>query len=276
MKRTLMVTALAFALAPVAAFATPTPAQLASKDCAALRAKMGATPFVQAFGSVGTSNAFGKCVSKLVHLEQANASSANSLCRAEQADPNFSSTHAGKTFVQFYGTGNDGKNAFSRCVTLKTQSSRTAEQTELNPARTCSALKTRLGSSMFARSFGTNQTHRNAFGKCVSMVARFESTSVVNAASACLSELNDASFATSHDGKTFAQFYGTNSDLSNAFGNCVAKKLGAATAKLQASLSTASKACRALRTSDPAGFRSKYGSRPNAFAKCVVAQAHAK
>src|SRR5438094_6283807 len=70
MKKTLIVTALAFALAPVAAFATPTPAQLASKDCAALRAKIGVTPFAQAFGSVGTSNAFGKCVSKLAQLER--------------------------------------------------------------------------------------------------------------------------------------------------------------------------------------------------------------
>lgn len=266
----MIVTALAFVLAPVAAFAAPTPAQLASKDCAALRAKMGATPFAQAFGSAGTSNAFGKCVSKFVQVERANVSSANSLCRAEQADPNFASTHDGKTFAQFYGTGTQ-KNAFGRCVTLKTQSSRTVEQAELNPARTCSALKTRLGSPLFAQAFGTNQNHRNAFGKCVSLVARSQSSSVVNAASACLSELNDSSFATTHGGKTFAQFYGTNTDLSNAFGNCVAKKLETATTKLQASLSNAAKTCSAMRRSDPNGFRTKYGSRPNAFAKCVVA-----
>src|SRR5438477_311237 len=161
----------AFALAPVAAFATPTPAQQAAKDCAALRAKMGVSPFVQAFASPGTSN---------------------------------------------------------------------------------------------------------AFGKCVSMVPRSQSTSVINAATMCLSELNDANFADSHGGKTFAQVYGTNTDLSNAFGNCVAQKVQAATTKLQASLTSASKTCRAMRSSDPAGFRSKYGSRSNAFAKCVVAQAHTK
>ena len=269
MKKTMILTALALALAPAAALATPTPAQLASKDCAALRAKMGVTPFAQAFGSAGSSNAFGKCVSKLAGLERANATSANSLCRAEQEDLTFAATHGGKTFVQFYGTGT-GKNAFARCVSLKTQNSRTVEQTGLNPAQTCRALRTTL-SALFAPAFGTNQNHRNAFGKCVSMVARFQSTSVVNAASACLSELNDASFATSHDGKTFAQFYGTNTDLSNAFGKCVAKKLEAATTKLQMSLSNASKTCQGLKRSDPNGFRTKYGSRPNAFAKCVVA-----
>jgi len=270
MKKTLIVTALAFALAPVAAFATPTPAQLASKDCAALRAKIGVTPFAQAFGSVGTSNAFGKCVSKLAQLERANATSSNSLCRTEQEDLTFAATHGGKTFVQFYGTGT-GKNAFARCVSLKTQNSRIVEQAELNPAQTCRALRTSLRAALFAQAFGTNQNHRNAFGKCVSLVARSQSTSVVNAASACLSELNDASFAASHDGKTFAQFYGTNTDLSNAFGKCVAKKLEAATTKLQTSLSNASKTCQGLKRSDPSGFRTTYGSRPNAFAKCVVA-----
>ena len=275
MKRLVLTAALACVLAPVAAFAAPTPAQQAAKDCAALRAKMGATAFAQAFGSPGTSNAFGKCVSKLAQVEQANVTSANSLCRAEQADPNFASAHGGKTFTQFYGTGN-GRNAFGNCVSLKARSSSKAEQSELNPARTCSGLRTKLGRPLFAVAFGTNANHRNAFGKCVSLVARSQSTSVVNAATACLSELNDPGFAAAHGGKTFAQFYGTNSDLSNAFGNCVAQKLGAATAKLQASLSNASKTCRALRKSDPAGFRSKYGSRPNAFAKCVVAQAHAK
>src|ERR671937_1382015 len=105
MKRLLILTALAFALAPVAALAAPSPAKQAAKDCAALRAKMGATAFAQAFGSPGTSNAFGKCVSKLAQVEQANTTSANSLCRAEQNDPNFAATHDGKTFAQFYGTG---------------------------------------------------------------------------------------------------------------------------------------------------------------------------
>ncbi len=270
MKKAMILTALALVLAPAAAFATPTPAQQAAKDCAALRAKMGVTPFAQAFGSAGTSNAFGRCVSKLVQVERANVSSANSLCRAEQADITFAASHGGKTFVQFYGTGS-GKNAFSRCLSLKAQSSRTVEQRELNPAQTCSALRTRLAAPLFAQAFGTNQSHRNAFGKCVSLVARSQSTSVVNAASACLDELNDASFAVSHGAKTFAQFYGTNTDLSNAFGKCVAKKLEAATTKLQTSLVNASKTCRDLRRNDSNGFRSTYGSRPNAFAKCVIA-----
>jgi hypothetical protein len=274
MKKLTILVALAFALAPVATFAAPTPAKQAAKDCASLRAKIGVTAFVQAFGSAGTANAFGKCVSKLAQAERANLTSANSLCSAEQADPTFAVTHGGKTFVQFYGTGN-GKNAFRRCVSLKMQSSSKAEQSGMNPSRSCRAMKTTMG-AMFAPSFGTNANHRNAFGKCVSLVARFQSTAVINAASTCLGEVNDATFAATHGGKTFAQFYGTNADLSNAFGNCVATKLGAATTKLQSSFASASKTCRAMRTNDPAGFRTKYGNRPNAFAKCVVANAHVK
>ena len=119
MKKSMILLALAFALGPAAAFATPTPAQQASKDCASLRAKTGATAFAQAFGSAGTSNAFGKCVSKFTQVERANSTSANSLCSAEQADTSFAAAHGGKTFVQFYGKGND-RNAFGQCVSLKT------------------------------------------------------------------------------------------------------------------------------------------------------------
>jgi hypothetical protein len=270
MKKTLMIVALAFALAPVAAYATPTPAQQASKDCASLRAKTGTTAFAQAFGTAGTSNAFGKCVSKFTQAERANSTSANTLCTAEQSDANFAAAHGGKTFAQFYGKGND-KNAFGNCVSLKTSSSVKAEQAALNPARTCSGLHTTLGASLFAQAFGTNQKHRNAFGKCVSLVARGQSTSTVTAATACLSELNDTSFAASHGDKTFAQVYGTNTDLSNAFGNCVAQNLGTATTTLKTSLTTASKTCRNLRNTNATGFSNTYGTRPNAFAKCVVA-----
>jgi hypothetical protein len=275
MKKSIVLVALAFVLAPAAAYATPTPAQQASKDCASLRAKTGATAFTQAFGTAGTSNAFGKCVSKFTPVERANTTSANTLCTAEQADPNFAAAHGGMTFVAFYGKGND-KNAFRNCVSLKTRNSVKVEQAGLNPAQACSALKTRMGTPLFAQAFGTNANHRNAHGKCVSLVARSQSTSVVNAATACMSELNDTGFADSHGSKTFAQFYGTNTDLSNAFGNCVADKLKAATTTLQTSLASASKTCRSMRNTNPTGFHNTYGTRSNAFAKCVVAHTQTK
>lgn len=264
----------ALALAPLAALATPRPAQAAAKDCSALRAKIGNLAFAQAFG--GGSNAFGNCVAKLARFEQADLSSANALCRAEQADPNFAATHDGKTFVEFYGTGAKHKNAFGNCVSLKARNSSTTGRSGMNPARACAALRTRMTATLFKQSFGTNANHSNAFGKCVSIVARAQSTNLVTAAEACLAESTDPNFASAHGGKSFQQFYGTNADLSNAFGNCVLKKLQASSAKLTQALVKASKTCKALRRSDPATFRQQYGSRPNAFAKCVSAQAKLK
>jgi hypothetical protein len=274
MRKLIVCAVVALALAPVAALATTKPAQAASKDCSALRAKIGSAAFTQAFG--GGANAFGVCVSKLTRFEQAGLSSANALCRAEQADPNFAAGHGGKTFAEFYGSGAKHKNAFGNCVSRKARNSSASGQSGLNPARACVALRTRMTAALFKQSFGTNANHSNAFGKCVSIVARAQSTDLVTAADACLAEASDAGFAAAHGGKTFQQFYGTNADLSNAFGNCVLKKLQASTAKLTTALVKASKTCKSMRRLDPANFRQKYGSRPNAFAKCVSAQSKQK
>lgn len=274
MRKLIICAVVTFALAPLAALATTAPARAASKDCAALRAKIGSAAFDQAFG--GGSNAFGSCVAKLARLEQANLSSADALCRAEQADPNFASSHDGKSFAQFYGTGAKHKNAFGNCVSLKARSSSAAAQSGLNPARACAALRVRMTKAVFKQSFGTNANHSNAFGKCVSIVARAQAGDAVAAAQACLAEASDASFASTHNNQSFQQFYGTNADLSNAFGNCVLKKLQASNAKLAQALTNASRSCKAMRRSDPTGFRQKYGARPNAFAKCVSAQAKVK
>ena len=276
MRTMILSLALGLVLAPVAALAatTPTAAQLANQDCKALRATIGATAFTQAYG--GTSAAFGKCVSKLAVAARANLSSANSLCKAEQADANFAATHAGKTFDVFYGTGAQHKNAFGNCVSLKVRSSQSAVEHGWNPSRACASLRTTMTRPTFNQSFGTNANHSNAFGKCVSVVARAQSGNLVEAAQACLAESTDTGFASSHQSKTFQQYYGKNKDLSDAFGNCVLQKLQASTAQLTKSLSTAAATCKSMRRSDPTGFRVQYGSKPNAFAKCVSAHAKLK
>ncbi len=76
--------------------------------------------------------------------------------------------------------------------------------------------------------YGTNVNHRNAFGKCVS--GKVQSTeaqqqeNLQNAAQQCRAERGDASFAASHDGKSFTDFYGKNHNKKNAFGKCVSQK----------------------------------------------------
>jgi hypothetical protein len=89
----------------------------AAKECQAEKAK--------------GKNAFGKCVSAKAREQKAADDSedaqevqefknAAKQCQAESADPNFASTHDGKTFEQFYGTNKNGRNAFGKCVSSKT------------------------------------------------------------------------------------------------------------------------------------------------------------
>ena len=73
MRRILVIALLAFAVAPVAASVAaggPNATTNASASCTALKAKMGATTFAQAYTS------FGRCVSALTSVEQANIAAA--------------------------------------------------------------------------------------------------------------------------------------------------------------------------------------------------------
>ena len=80
-----------------------------------------------------------------------------------------------------------------------------------NGARSCQALKaapTGLGEAMFKTTYGTNADKSNALGKCVSAWTQTEHQNRHAAETACKAEQADASFAATHGGKTFAQFYG--------------------------------------------------------------------
>src|SRR5437764_14175135 len=101
MRRILVIALLAFAVAPVAASVAaggPNATTNASASCTALKAKMGATTFAQAYTS------FGRCVSALTSVEQANIAAATAACTAEQSDANFAATHRNKTVAQLHGT----------------------------------------------------------------------------------------------------------------------------------------------------------------------------
>jgi hypothetical protein len=103
--------------------------QSAAKQCkaemamseAAFMAAHGGKTFAQLYGvNVNHKNAYGKCVSA-----RANASAKQQLstelsaakrCKAMMADAAFAAAHGGKTFKQFFGTGQQQSNAFGRCV----------------------------------------------------------------------------------------------------------------------------------------------------------------
>ncbi|HXL43646.1 MAG TPA: hypothetical protein VN960_06255 [Gaiellaceae bacterium] len=266
MKRLVLTTAFVVAIA-MAASSTAAPSPDATKNansaCTALRAKIGPTVFGQAYAT------FGRCVSALAQVEQQNLTSAQSACTAEQSDPTFAAIHGGKTFDQFYGSGPKGKNAFGNCVSAKARASSRAEgQDRPNPARTCRAART-ASPEAFKLLYGNSA---NAFGKCVSKAAKAQTQNELNAAQTCRAEQSDATFVADHGGKTFAQFYGTNADMSNAFGKCVSTKASEKTQSQQQATVAAAKACLSERNADQPAFRTKYGT----FGHCVSLKARGK
>ena len=160
----------------------------AIKTCKQLRSAAGKKNFAAMFGR----NAYGKCVSKESHENRVEAQQAQETaqknaakqCKAERSDPNFSSSHDGKTFQQFYGTNGNGKNAYGKCVSQHAKQNREQEDDQ----------------------------------------NRQEDQNQVSAAKQCKAEQGDSDFSSSHDGKSFSDFYGTNKNHRNAFGKCVSKK----------------------------------------------------
>jgi hypothetical protein len=261
MRRLILVLAVAAVLAPVAALAaSPQSTTSARSDCAKLRAAMGLTAFAKAYAT------FGACVSRYAPIEEQVTASAEATCTAQQADPNFASTHGGKTFAQFYGAGKTDKNAFARCVSTVAKANRQAEQQgRLNPARTCRTLRTQMTTSVFDKTYGKNANDRNAFGKCVSATARAQAHNEVAASTTCKAEQSDPNFASSHNGQTFEQTYGTNADQSNAFGMCVSSTARTASTAQEHATLRAALACKAQQKANPTTFKAKYKT----FGRCV-------
>lgn len=149
-----------------------------------------------------------------------------------------------------------------------------------NGARSCQALKTSLGEATFASTYGTNADRSNAFGKCVSRWTQAEHKNRLEALAACKAEQADATFAASHGGKSFAQFYGTGKNGANALNRCVKSKRETESAEERAAVSNAARKCKAERKSlGLVAFATRYGtdaSKSNAFGKCVSKLAQAK
>jgi hypothetical protein len=173
---------LALAIAPAALAGASSAHSTAEKQCRQERTSMGKTSFDQTYGTNSNrSNAFGKCVS---HRNSQNTSDQNQAqsnaakqCKAQQSDPNFSTTTGnGKTFDQFYGTNKNGANAYGKCVSTlakakTSQTESTQVKAEDNAARQCRTERT-ADPTAFKDKYGTNHNKSNAFGKCVSTTAR--------------------------------------------------------------------------------------------------------
>jgi len=146
----------------------------AARTCKVLRASLGDAIFKQTYGTIQSNrrNAFGKCVSQWARSEKLNRQAAQTACEAEKADPNFAATHGGKTFDQFYGNGPNGANALKRCISLKTRAAAAEARSDtLQAAKQCKAERA-LDAPAFRAKYGKNANDRNAFGKCVSALAK--------------------------------------------------------------------------------------------------------
>jgi hypothetical protein len=247
--RKLMFLTAVLLIAIPAATATAGGQTSAQAQCTKLQASMGAQAFAHAYPS------FGACVSKLAPVDQGNTAAAQSTCKAQQSDANFSAGHDGKTFDQYYGTGPKSKDAFARCVSAAAKASAKEETNATpNPAQSCRTSRTAMGTAAFNQLYGTNTNKSNAFGKCVSKTAQAQTTNEVNAATKCRT---DAAV--------------TSSTEPNAFGKCVASTSQSTSAAQQQATVNAAKTCESeLKSTGTTAFTAKYKT----FGRCV--SQHAK
>jgi hypothetical protein len=159
--------------------------QNASQECRFERGTTAATreAFKVKYGANhNKANAFGKCVSKATKDESAEGEAAKAdapaACRAEEGATDESKA----AFAEKYGTNGNGKNAFGKCVSAKAKE--LEEQADAADHANATARKTAAkrcdeerGESAatraaFTKKYGTDSGGKNAFGKCVSKLAK--------------------------------------------------------------------------------------------------------
>jgi hypothetical protein len=170
---------------PAAAQAGPTDRQNAAQECRFERGTTAATreAFTAKYGTNGNkANAFGKCVSKAAREEQAQRAKAKAgapqACRVEQG----TTPESEAAFAQKYGTNGKGKNAFGKCVSAKARElkqqadgqDRKEAIARKSAAKQCDEERgtTAASRTAFTAKYGTNANGKNAFGKCVSKLAK--------------------------------------------------------------------------------------------------------
>jgi hypothetical protein len=103
------------------------------------------------------------------------APSASKQCQTEKT------AMGAATFKLTYGTNANRSNAMGKCVSQqRNDQATTAKQVKADTAAEISAAKScktekQADADAFATKYGTNANHRNAFGKCVSTLAKQKS-----------------------------------------------------------------------------------------------------
>jgi len=146
-----------------------------------------------------------------------NPASVNAHCKNLQRQaPALFAPAAGATYANL-----------AACVAAKTAQ---AAQNTTKAAKACKteqAAGAAAFTAKYAPSANGKSNNGKAMGACVSAGAKAstaaQQSAELNAAKKCKAERADPGFAAAHGDRTFAQVYGTNKNLKNAFGKCVSK-----------------------------------------------------
>jgi hypothetical protein len=135
---------------------------------------MGATNFQSMYAPSGNGkNAKGKCVSRQAQVADTAADNAAKACKTERGTTEVSIA----AFETKYGTNPNKKNALGKCVSSMANATVEAQQdATMNAAKKCKAERA-LNPAAFKTTYGTNKNKANAFGKCVSKLAKQQSSS---------------------------------------------------------------------------------------------------
>jgi len=182
MTRLIIIAAL-FCFAVPAALATPPAGQgssapsaipSASDLCKQQRRTIGMTAFRDLYAPTGSPQAaMDACLGKQVTTTSTAAKNAAKACKAERG----TTPESIAAFETNYGTNGNKKNAFGKCVSGTAQDAVEAQQAAtMNAAKKCKAERA-LDPAAFKAKHGTNANKANAFGKCVSKLAKQGSSS---------------------------------------------------------------------------------------------------
>ena len=169
MRKLAVTAALALMLIP-SALGSPAPSAAdrarAVNDCQSLRPAMnrslGAGTFGRAFGTAQRArlDAFRNCVARFAVAEHENRHEAVAACSETTS-------------------GDAAPDAFGQCVAAKMRAASRADRSAtMNAARTCkaqqadAAFASTQDGKAFVEFYGTNANDRNAYGKCVSTLAK--------------------------------------------------------------------------------------------------------
>jgi hypothetical protein len=164
MRKLILAGALALAVAPASAMAaeTPSAADLAKASCKTQKAELGTKVFKQTYNAKSIAKAVKACAGVTQDVAATELKNAAKECKAER-------DAGADAFAEKYGTNDNDKNAYGKCVSSKAKDA-VAQETDdtVEAAESCKALKA-TDKTTFESTYGTKS---NAFGKCVSATAK--------------------------------------------------------------------------------------------------------